>query len=378
MKTKILQEKLQKVLTQLEKITGKDATLPILTNILLRADKNLLTATATNLETGILWQILAKTDEPGEVVLPAQTFSSLIASLPGGSVSIETKGTIITVTNDRRKSNINGFSAEEFPTLPIDVSGEVLIIRADILCQALSQVVNFASSSSIKPEITGVYVEFLKDKIKVVATDSFRLGEKTVTTHKKQELTINHKMIIPLRAVREMISIFGDKQGDLEVYFLNNQITVNMASQDDADVSQIKYISRLIEGEYPDYQVIIPTSFAASVSFSKKEILNHLKSASLFSGKNNEINIKISINDSLMVINSQSSDLGGYESEMKLEEVSGKDISITFNYRFLADGLNSIKSDKCVFEFSSDDGPGILKPADDKSFIYILMPIKKY
>jgi DNA polymerase-3 subunit beta len=95
-------------------------------------------------------------------------------------------------------------------------------------------------------------------------------------------------------------------------------------------------------------------------------------------GKNNEVNVKIIKNESLMVISSQSTDLGGYESEIKLENVLGKDISITFNCRFLIDGLNSIKNDKCIFEFSSDDGPGVLKSTDDLSFIYILMPIKKY
>lgn len=378
MKTKTLQEKLQSALSQVEKLTGKDVTLPILSNILLKAEKNSLTAIATNLETGISWKLLSKTEEEGSIVLPAQTFSNLIGSFPGGSVMIETQGLSITVINDRRKSNLNGLAADEFPLLPVSTEGELLTIRADALCQALAQVVNFTSSSSIKPEITGVYVVFTKDGVKVVATDSFRLGEKIVSGLKQQTLSNDRAIIIPLRAAKEIISIFGDKQKNINIYFTNNQITIDLSQEDDADQPHIQFVSRLIEGEFPDYQAIIPCSYAANITFSKKELLNHLKSAGLFAGKNNEVNIKVDEKNGVMAISSQSADLGGYDSEMKLENVSGKNVSITFNCRFLAEGLNSIKNDKCIFEFSSDDGPGVLKPADDQSFIYILMPIKKY
>jgi DNA polymerase III subunit beta len=378
MKTKTLQEKLQLSLSQVEKITGKDVTLPILNNILLKADKNSLTAIATNLETGISWKLLSKTEEEGSIVLPAQTFSSLIRSLPGGSVVIETQGNSVTVINDRRKSNLNGLSADEFPALPVNIEGEFIMIRADILCQALSQVVNFTSVSSVKPEIAGVYMVFTKDGVKIVATDSFRLGEKKITGQKNQTLINDHSIILPLRAAKEIISIFGDKQKNISIFFTNNQITIDLPQSDDADQPHIQFISRLIEGEFPDYQAIIPASYAANVVFSKKELLNHLKSAGLFAGKNNEINMKLDEKNAIMEISSKSADLGGYDSEMKPENVSGKNISITFNCRFLEDGLNSIKSDKCIFEFSSDDGPVVLKPSEDQSFIYILMPIKKY
>ena len=378
MKTKTLQEKLQLALSQVEKITGKDVTLPILSNILLKAEKNSLTAIATNLETGVSWKLLSKTEEDGSVVLPAQTFSSLIGSFPGGSVGIETKGGAVTITNDRRKSNLNGLGAEEFPVLPVNTEGDYLTIKADLLCQGLAQVASFASTSSVKPEITGVYIVFLKDGIKMVATDSFRLGEKTIPNVKNQTSLAGRSVIMPLRAAREIISIFSGNQKNINIFLTNNQITIDLGAQEDADQPQIQFVSRLIEGEFPDYQVIIPSTFITSVVFSKKELLNHLKSANLFSGKNNEVNISIDQKGALMMVSSQSADLGGYSSELKLEGATGKDIAITFSCRFLVEGLNSIKNDKCIFDFSSDDGPGLLKPSDDQSFIYILMPIKKY
>jgi len=378
MKTKILQEKLQIALSQAEKITGKDTTLPILGNILLKAEKNFLAITATNLETGILWKMMAKTDEDGAIVLPAQTLSGLVGSFSGGSVVIETQGMVATIISDRRKSNLNGLAAEEFPVLPINIEGEYITMRANVLCQALAQVVNFVSASSVKLEITGVYIVFSKDEVKVVATDSFRLGEKTILEQKTPKLVKNHPIIIPLRAAREIISIFGDKQKNINMFFTSNQITIDLSQEDDLDQPQIKFVSRLIEGEFPDYQAIIPSSYATSVTFSKKELLNHLKSAGFFVGKNNEVGLKIEPKNKIMEISSQSADLGGYASEVELKSVTGENLSVTFNYRFLAEGLNSIKDDECVFEFSGEDGPGVLKSTNDPSFVYIIMPIKKY
>jgi len=378
MKLKILQEQLNQALSQAEKITGKDATLPILSNVLLKADKNALTVIATNLETGVSWKLLSKIEEDGAIALPAQMFSGLINSLPGGLVSLETDGVSVLVTGDRRKSNIKGLGADEFPELPVNTDGEHLTIRADVFCQALSQVVNFTSVSSIKPEITGVYLSFKKENIKIVATDSFRLGEKTIPMPKNNTLINEYSIILPSRAVREMISIFGDKQKNINIFFTTNQITVDLVDGEDNSQPQIQFIGRLIEGDFPDYQAIIPTSYAANIVFSKKELLNHLKSAGLFTGKGGEINIKISQKDTLMTIVSQSTGLGEYESEMKLNKASGSDIAITFNYKFLLEGLNSVKGDVCAFEFSSDDGPGVLKLENDPEFIYILMPIKKF
>ncbi len=364
-------------LVQVEKIAGKDATLPALNNILLKAEKNFLSTIATNLETGVSWKLLSKTEEEGSVAIPAQTFSGLVGSFPGGSINIENRGTLITVTGERRKSNLKGLAAEEFPVLPVNTEGEHLAVGADSFCQALSQVANFAGASSVKPEITGVYVVFDRGEIKIVATDSFRLGEKTIPAPKQQGLSGRRAVILPLRAVREIVSIFGNLQKNISIFFTNNQVTVESADAGDADQPQIQFVSRLIEGEFPDYQAIIPRSCAANIVFSKKELLTHLKSAGLFAGRGSEVSVKIKTKDSLVVISSQSADLGEYESEMKLESASGEDVLITFNCRFLSEGLNAIKNDKCVFEFSNDAGPGVLKPAGDPGFIYILMPIKK-
>ncbi len=378
MKIKILQEKLQQAISQVEKISGKDTTLPILSNVLLKAEKNSLTLIASNLETGISWKMLSKVEEDGSAAVPAQMFSGLINSLPGGTVDIQTKDNSIFILNDRRKSNLNSLPADEFPVLPVNTDSDFLTVRADLFCQAISCVAGFAGSSSIKPEITGVYVSFLGDVIKVVATDSFRLGEKIIQVSRNGKQFDNNSVIVPVKAAREIVSVFGDKQKNIKIYITNNQITLDLTDEGDADSPKIQFTTRLIEGDFPDYQTIIPVSYSANAVFSKKEMLSQLKPAGIFSGKNNEINIKVSPQKLIMGIYSQTTDMGAYESELKLKNASGKDISIVFNNRFLADGLSVIKEDDCVFDFSGEDSPSVLKSTKDSDFIYILMPIKKY
>ncbi len=376
MKVTILQEKLKEGLMSVEKITGKESTLPILGNVLMKTDKNFLDLIATNLETGVLWKILSKTEQEGTAVLPAQIFSGFIGSLPGKSIEIESDNSSINVLSEKHKSVFKGFSADDFPTLPINTNGEFVEVRGNAFCDTLAQVANFTSISSIKPEITGVYLVFKKDSIKAVATDGFRLGEKTMELAKKQELTKDYSLILPQRAVKEIMGIFSGLEKNIKIFFSPNQITIESAFED-MDLAQVQYVSRLIEGEFPNYEEIIPKEYKTNAVFPRKEFLSNIKSASLFSGKINEVSLKVVVEESKAEIFSQTTDLGECQSEIKLLKVKGEDLKLSFNYKFLIDGLNAIKSDNCDFDFSGDDSAGVLRPDGDGTFLYILMPIKK-
>lgn len=378
MKIKILQEKIKQSVSCVEKITGKDSTLPILGNIMLKAENNSMNVVATNLETGVSWDTLAKIEEPGAIVLPAQILSGLIGSLPGPTLTIETQKNSASIIDGKIKTNLNGLSADEFPVIPFVGDGDFFNVRADLFCRALSCVVNFTGTSSVKPEINGVYMVVEDKQIKLVATDSFRLGEKTIPIMISDKTLKNYAMILPARAAREIIAIFGDISKNINIYIVGNQITLDLVDDSSADEPRIRFFSRLIDGNFPDYQAIIPASCATSVCFSKKEIMGHLKPAGIFAGKNSEAIFNVSVKNKSITILTHSADLGGYEGELTLDSASGKDVSIVFNCRFLIDGLSASKNDKCIFEFSEDDGPGVLKFADEADFIYIIMPIKKY
>ena len=378
MKIKILREKIKQAVSVAEKITGKDASLSILGNIMLKAEDNCLSVIATNLETGIIWDLLAKTETAGSAVLPAQIFSSLISSLPGSTLLINKENDNVSVIDGKTKSNLISLSPEEFPTLPVIDGGDYFNVRADIFCQALAQVAGFSGASSVKPEINGVCMVIEDDNIKIVATDSFRLGEKKISAAGKGVLSKKYSIILPARAVREIITVFGGFSKNITVYLSDNQIMIDFSDDEGGDRLRIRFMSRLIDGEFPDYQAIVPESHTTQIGFSKKEILFQLKPAQIFSGKNSEITVEVLVKAKIAKIASRAADFGGYEGEMELPAAEGKDLAIVFNNRFLIDGLSAIAGDECFFGFSGDDGPALLRSKNGDDFIYIIMPIKKY
>jgi len=206
----------------------------------------------------------------------------------------------------------------------------------------------------------------------MVATDSFRLAEKKLFFDTK--ISKKHSLILPQSAAKEIVSVFGEKQGNLNIRFSSNQIMFEYM-MNEVDHPQIQFISRLISGEYPNYQEIIPKKYKTQVKIQKKEFLNQIKSASLFSGKINEVKLKINPKNNRVEVLSQSPSLGEYKSFFT-GDISGDEVSASFNHRFLIDGISEIKKDKLSFELTGEDGPAALKPLGDEDYLYIIMPIK--
>ena len=283
-------------------------------------------------------------------------------------LKMKTKDNLLQIKCENSKSTIKGISSKEFPIIP-KIKGEpIMKIEALKLKQAFSQVVNFASSSDIRPEISGIFIDFDSNKIKFVATDSFRLGEKTVSL--KGNKNKNKKsVIIPLRTIQELIRILGEqnKEEMVEILVEQNQILFKM--------SNTQIVSRLIEGSYPNYGQLISKQFETKLVLDKNEFLNTVKISSLFSGKINDLRLKVVPKKSLVEIFSQDAEIGENISELK-GEISGKETEVIFNHKYLLDGLNNIDSNKIMFGLNGNTNPGILKPIGDSSFTYIIMPIK--
>ncbi len=375
MKLLVLQEKLKEGLKIVSRASFKSLSLPILNNILLRTEKNFLELAATDLEVGIKWWSLAKIEKEGEIIVPTQVFSNFISFLPNKKVKLEVDKLTLNIECENYKTSLKGYSTEEFPIIPQISEAEIVIIDSEIFCQGLNQVVNITSPSTTRPEISGVYLIFKENSIKMVATDSFRLGEKTVILDKNTKLRQEYSLILPQKAVKEIINIFGEKKEELKIYLTPNQILFEKVIPELPSHPEIHLVSRLIEGEYPNYQEIIPEKYKTQIILKKEEFLNQIKTASIFSGKINEVKLKIDPKAQKITVFSQSPDLGEYNSFFSAK-IKGKAMEVAFNHRFLLDGLLNIKSSQITFELSGEDGPGVLKPVGDKSYLYIVMPIK--
>jgi DNA polymerase-3 subunit beta len=208
----------------------------------------------------------------------------------------------------------------------------------------------------------------------MVSTDSFRLAEKTVLL--KENPSQDFSFILPQRSCRELLNIFGGKEGVslLKVFFSNNQFLLESPLAETPH-PQMRFFSRIIEGEYPNYQEIIPKEFRFKAVLSKNEFLQNLKTISLFSNKINEVRLKIDPSEKKIEFFGQNPEIGQSSSQMSAD-IEGEPSEVSFNWRFLADGLSQLKEKDIIFSLGKDEGPALLKPVQSQGYLYLLMPLR--
>jgi len=379
MKITILKDKLKEGLSIIEKISAKSISLPILSNVLFSTEKNFLNLTATDLEMGIKWWALAKTEEEGQMAIPAKILSGFVNFLPNKSVKLDSKGFDLEIECDSHKTMIKGVNPEDFPIIPKVAQEEKIEVPAKSFCQGLASVVDVASFSSTKSEISGVYFLFQKNMIIMAATDGFRLGERRIYLDSPLAAGKEYSLILPQKAAREVINIFGNKEENLSIYFSPNQVLFETVLAE-ARHPNIQLTSRLIEGDYPNYQEIIPKKYDTKISLPLEDFINQIKLASLFSSQINEIKVKVDVTKGQIDFLSQNAEVGEYNSFLS-GKMEGKACEISFNHRFLLDGLSSINSSQqkkpeVILELSGPEKPAVLKLKGEENYLYLIMPIK--
>lgn len=369
MKIIILKSNLKESLAAVEKAISESGNLPILKNVLFKTFNNKIKICATNLDLAITKITSAKIIEEGGVTVPFNTLYSLVNNSGSERISIETDKNNLVFKTDNYSAKIQGVDSEDFPIIP-KISNEDNNIQIDggIFKEAVQKVLTAAHISEIRPEISGVLMDFQMTMIKLVATDAFRLAHKTINNN---QFTTNFgygfKAIIPLRTISEVIKIFPENKL-LKIFIDQNQI---LFKNEDTEL-----ISRLIEGEYPDYEQIIPKSADTEITVNKEQFINAVKLASNFSGQTNDIKIKINSGTKVMEVFSANQYLGenNYLIPMKLKGNEFEEIS--FNWHYFLDGLRVVDHENIVFCVNKNNKPSVVKHPDDSSYFYILMPIK--
>lgn len=370
MKIICLQENLKKELNIVQNVIGKNLTLPILNNILLNTDKKQLKLSATDLEIAITNYMACKIEKEGSITIPSKTLVNFINNLPNKKIEISVKNNIINLKCENYKSIIKGLDSNDFPIIPKIKNEPIIEINSMLLKNSLEQIINFTSLSDIRPEITGILFDYSSNKeIKLTTTDSFRLGEKTINLKEnKIKKEKQGSIIIPYKTAQELIRVISNQDEDIiGISVENNQILFNF--------SKTQIISKLIEGNYPNYQQLMSQQAETTVLIDREEFLKAIKLSSFFSSKINDVRLRISPKKSLIEVFSQDVELGENLSEVSAE-IKGKEIEVLFNHKYLIDGLNSIGAKKILLGLNNETSPGILKPENDNSFNYVIMPIK--
>lgn len=369
MKIIILRSNLKESLAAVEKAVSETSNLPILKNVLLKTYNNKIKIAATNLDLGITKLTSGKIIEEGGITVPFSTFYSLVNNSDNERITIETDKNNLIFKTDNYSAKIQGVSQEEFPIIPkIENEDSYIEIEAPVFKEAVQKVLNAAQISEIRPEISGVLLDFQLTVLKFVATDAFRLSQKILNNNQfKTSFNRGFKVIIPLKTISEVIKIFPENQ-PVKLFLDSNQVLFKN--------EELELISRLIDGEYPDYEQIIPKSTDNELIINKDQLVNAVKLASTFAGRTNDIKLKINDSKKVLEVYSANQYLGenNYLIPIKLKGEGFPEIS--FNWHYFLDGLKVINNENLLFGVNSDNKPSLIKSPEDTSYFYILMPIK--
>lgn len=368
MKLICLQENLNHGLNTARVVISKNTTLPIVNNFLLEAKNGQLIVIATNLEIGIETVIRGKVEKEGIITVPAVILTNFVSGLPNKKVTMELENSILRISCEGFKAQLNGIGAEDFPLIPKTKEEKSVSVNSADLKVGLAQVVGAASTSDVRPELAGVFAKIQGNKMTLAATDSFRLAEKTISLDGGSSAG-DYSMILPAKTVNELIHILEEDEKTL-IFKEENQVMFK--------IGVTKLTSRLIEAEYPDYPQIIPKDSGAKIVLNKQELLKNVKVASIFANSRvNDVKITLKDNKTLQV-RSNTPEVGENASEVEINQAEGEmpNGEIIYNYHSLIDGLNNISSENVAIELNGDMGPTILRPVNKNDYLYITKPLK--
>lgn len=359
-------DSIERATSLLYRISGKNVNLPVLSCILFDIKSKKALFRATNLDLGVEIEVPAKIHKEGVIAVPAHILAQYISSLGSETrLTMETNGTTLTITTKHGSSDIQTLPPHDFPSLPIIASQKVFLLPVKALLQGMKSVLYSSSTSSIKPELSSVYM-FLQDKkLFFVATDSFRLSEKVIAL---SNITHVDPILIPQKNISDLIRILESVDDDIEVRVTQTQISLS--------AGPVFVTSRLIDGVFPDYRQIIPKNPTTVLTCLKEDFISIIKKATIFSDSFHQIGFTINPKKKECLIHSSHSDIGAFRERLEAS-MTGEEIKINFNYRYLLDCFQSIATDSISLSFSGLGKPLVIRGVGDGTFLYLVMPMNR-
>ena len=375
MKLSCLQENLDKGLNIVGKAVPAKSTLPALSNVLMATDQGRLKLAATNLEVAISCWIGAKVEEEGSITVPANLLAEFVRSLPNDriDVSLSQRTRTVNLHCARFEANIRGIDAEEFPSIPSIGDGFRIAVDAKTLHDSISLVAFAAASDDSRPVLTGVLITFAGDAMTMVAADGFRMAVKTspLSAPVAQDASI----IVPARALQELGRILADSEEAVEIAITQNRNQVLFR------VGNVELMSRLIEGQFPPYERIMPPASPNKVVVSTGELLNANRTAAIFARDNSNIvrfqftSGQEGLTPGKVTVSATSAEIGDNVGEIDAT-IAGQPPQIAFNSRYLDELLRALeKSSQLSLEVTSSSSPGTFRPLGDEGYVHIIMPM---
>jgi DNA polymerase-3 subunit beta len=363
MKISCKRENLAKALNIVSRMVRARATLPVLSNILIASDNGRLKLAATDLEAAVCIWTGAKIDEEGAITVPARILVDYITSNNDETVRLEASTTDILIKSEHYKATIKGIAAEEFPIIPKISGTKPIKVKAADLKDAIFSTVFSAAMDETRPVLAGVLLRIKGNDLKVVATDSYRLAEYSIKLDEAQQ---PFEAIVPQRALAELGRILPQDDKIVEI--------VSAEGQTKFQFDDIQFVSRQIEGTFPDYEQIIPKNFVYEFTAPKSAFEEALKTANIFA-RDAGSNIKLKTGDKVIEISAISAQVGDAEATLPVDSKGGN-LEVAFNAKYILDGVNVIESPEVSFGLSGQLEAGLIQSAEKKNLIYLVMPLR--
>ena len=364
MELKITKSDLMDGIQMVQNAVSQKSSLPILSNVLLEADNKNLKLTATDLDIGICATIPASITRAGSITIPARKFFDIAKALPEGSdilLSMK-KNNFVTIKSEKAQFKIIGLPKEEFPQLPVFKDKDSVTVGQDEFKKMLTLTDFAISKDDTRYVLNGVLLIIKGDQISVVATDGRRLAAVNKTLSKK--ILADREAIIPTKTVQEVKRMLGEN-GEVRIKFGENQV---LFSFDTCFV-----LSRLIEGEYPNYKKVIPERSKKEVKVLREAFLSATHRASIFTDQDS-MAIKLAIKKKKMTISKNTPYLGEAKEEIDIEYTGGEDLEIGFNPRYLIDVLKTLREEEIVLEVNDPNKPGVVRQGEE--YTYVVLPMQ--
>jgi len=367
-----LQENLARGLQIAGRAVSTRGSLPILGNVLLRTENGRLKLTATNLEVGINVWVPAKVDDDGGITVPAKLFTDFVNSLPPGpaELSLNVRTKTVHLKSGPYEANFKGMDAEEFPIIPVAPEKPTTRLPKSTLRRMINEVAFVATTDDSRPVLTGVLTTFEGEKLTMAAADPYRLSVRTGTLSSRVESKL--EVIIPARSLQEVWRIIDDTDDPVEIFVTPNGSQVIFHTQE-ADL-----VSRVIEGQFPNYRQVIPTGKAATrIVAQREDLLQATRLASLFARDSaNMLRFQVDPDQQPpLVISANAAEVGDNTAKVEAT-VDGQNTTIAFNSRFISDALGSLTAPEVALELGGPLAPGVVKIVGDDTYLHVVMPLR--
>lgn len=372
MKLSLLQENLNTALVNVSRFVSSKSQLPILNNILLSTDDGRLKLSATNLELGINYWIGAKIEAEGQITIPSKEITEFISYLPAGKIDFDVnENNLLKIVSPKAESIFTTVPASDFPSLPSIDPNTVFEVDISLFTQSIPQIAFATASDDTRPVLTAILCQFTTDSLSFVATDGFRLSLKTIKLVNPIEFKNGQEKVVFLIPSKSLIEITKLAKN-------TKKIKIGLTADGHQVIfilDDLEIISRLIDGDFPDYQRLIPESFTTKVYINRDEFTQAVKIASVFARESANVvrfNIK---NDSTIELTANAPQIGQNKATIEAR-IEGEPLTIAFNYKFLSDFLGVCKGKEIIIELNESFTPGLIRDQSDTQFTHIIMPVR--